>query len=385
MKKIAACIAAVAISLVTSASGFAQSNETQSTDDILRRLQAAEASNAALAKENAALRERLRLSQQGGGARGRFGDARTARAKTARQGSPSDPNVTPTLYDAAAATALASAVPPMPPPPYRWTGFYVGGTLGYSWGRARTDNTGSATTTLFPGTPDAYTNAPYTFAESHTQSLSGLVGGGQVGYNYQIAPKWVLGLEADLQGSGERGSATSTASFAGTFCVGTAGVSPASCISTIPISGTAVTNAEAKIEWFGTLRGRVGALINDEVLLYGTAGLAYGEVDLSGNLTVGTSGLAVFGPATVPFNHARMTAGYVAGGGLEGRFSYWLPPSWTWRLEYLYVDLGTVQASTGFAPVIPGRADISPLAGSVTSRTRFTDNIVRAGLSYQFQ
>jgi outer membrane immunogenic protein len=66
---------------------------------------------------------------------------------------------------------------------------------------------------------------------------------------------------------------------------------------------------------------------------------------------------------------------------MEGRFSYWLTPNWTWKLEYLYLDLGSVDtAPTPFAVGMPGVVT----AGTFTTHTHFTDNIVRVGLNYQF-
>jgi outer membrane immunogenic protein len=97
----------------------------------------------------------------------------------------------------AAMPATAADMPLKAPPPvvvYNWTGFYVGGNVGYSWGSARTDIAGSATSVTFPGGPAAVTNPPATFADSQSQRLNGVIGGGQIGYNYQVSPKWVLGF-----------------------------------------------------------------------------------------------------------------------------------------------------------------------------------------------
>src|SRR5262249_2563733 len=82
-------------------------------------------------------------------------------------------------------TQIASAQQPLRSPVY-WTGFYAGGNLGYSWGRSSStllfaDNTG----TLAAGGPSF--------------DLNGLIGGGQVGYNWR-AGIWVFGLETDFQG-----------------------------------------------------------------------------------------------------------------------------------------------------------------------------------------
>src|SRR5262249_53839841 len=92
-----------------------------------------------------------------------------------------------------------------PPPVYSWTGWYLGGNVGYGWGGANTDTAGSGTSITF----FTITNPPATFADSAKQRLQGVIGGVQIGYNYQIGPQWVLGFETDIQASGERGSNTS--------------------------------------------------------------------------------------------------------------------------------------------------------------------------------
>jgi opacity protein-like surface antigen len=66
---------------------------------------------------------------------------------------------------------------------------------------------------------------------------------------------------------------------------------------------------------------------------------------------------------------------------MEGRLSYWLPPNWTWKLEYLYLDLGSIDTATPFAA--PSIFNVVT-AGTFTTHTHFTDNIVRVGLNYQF-
>jgi outer membrane immunogenic protein len=256
------------------------------------------------------------------------------------------------------------APPPPPAPVYSWTGWYLGGNVGYSWGKARTDTTGSATSTST--TP--FLINPVAFANSQTQPLVGVIGGGQVGYNYQVSQQWVVGFEADIQGSAEHGSSN----FIDPFLETISGAS-------FDLSGSVVSSYEAKIDWFGTARGRVGMLTNGNgLLLYGTGGLAYGRVSFSGdaNITassVGGGGVTRFESTTTSLSESKTNIGFAAGGGMEGRIA---PTNWTWKLEYLYVDLGSVDAATSFA--------VSTFTGTATTHTHFTDNIIRAGLNYQF-
>jgi outer membrane immunogenic protein len=67
----------------------------------------------------------------------------------------------------------------------------------------------------------------------------------------------------------------------------------------------------------------------------------------------------------------------------RGKFSYWLPSNWTWKLEYLYLDLGSLNTTNPFPPALPLSSD-STFTGTFTTHTHFTDNIVRVGLNYQF-
>ena len=254
------------------------------------------------------------------------------------------------------ATDLPLKAPPLPPAPvYSWTGFYIGGNVGYSWGNGNSNYYDPNFGASGLGPPSS---------NPLSQRIDGVIGGGQIGYNWQPDRTWVLGLEADIQGSGEKGSAN----FTDPYSVGT------DCdVFCSTVSGT----MSAAIDWFGTVRGRIGILITPTTLLYGTGGLAYGGVNASGNITDACfSGTP---PACTPiswgFSHTAINVGWTAGGGVEG----FVPntTSWTWKVEYLYLDLGTV-SGTGFE----ASADFGPLAYSWSSKV--TDNIVRAGLNYHF-
>lgn len=228
-------------------------------------------------------------------------------------------------------------------PAFNWSGFYVGGNIGYSWGRSENDGVISAVST----------GAPLFFATSRND-VNGVIGGGQFGYNWQMS-NWVVGLEADFQGSGEKGSSLFI------------------CAACSP-GGNITTDLTQKLNWFGTVRGRAGILVTPTILLYGTGGLAYGEIDTGGSLT-GTN--INFAPTSVLFPSVNSTqVGWTAGAGVEGRIG----GNWTMKLEYLFMDLGTVSGGPIASTIASGR--VTALGASYSSH--FTDNVVRVGFNYLF-
>ncbi len=260
------------------------------------------------------------------------------------------------------------------PPPivavYNWTGFYIGGNVGYSWGRARTDLTGTTRVQVFrTAGPDLVFDSGLIGAGlSNTANVDGWIGGFQAGYNWQQGT-WLLGLEADIQASGQRGD--QFLSFVIPAFVpggGAAGATPA----------TTVTIAAAhKLNWFGTVRGRLGVLPSDRFLLYVTGGLAYGE--LESNYLVG---LGALGPVAVGSKTTK--AGYVVGAGAEG--ALW--GNWTAKAEYLYMDLGTFDVAGASATTnllnTPSAGFNTVTTFNASASTRFTDHIFRVGLNYHF-
>ncbi len=223
----------------------------------------------------------------------------------------------------------------------RWSGCYLGGNVGGGWGDGTGDrqaiNVNNATIAAGTGVPSAF-----------DAGSSGVVGGGQVGCSRQIE-SFVLGIETDLQGSDIQGK--STVDFPGA----NGGVID-------PTAGT----GEEKIDWFGTLRGRVGFTLMNDLLVYGTAGLAYGGVKSTATL--------VFTPPA-DGNYAGSTSetklGWTAGAGGEYAFSN----VWSAKLEYLYVDLGKTDVQMR-DPTRPGQ--------TIGYRFQHHDNIVRAGMNYRF-
>jgi len=117
-----------------------------------------------------------------------------------------------------------------------------------------------------------------------------------------------------------------------------------------------------KLPWFGTFRGRLGFTPAERWLVYVTGGLAYGEVTTSETSNVNG--------ANVAFSTDRTKLGWTLGGGVEA--ALW--GNWTGKLEYLYIDFGTVNNTLiGIAPITP-----------IVTSSHVTDQIVRVGLNYRF-
>jgi outer membrane immunogenic protein len=135
---------------------------------------------------------------------------------------------------------------------------------------------------------------------------------------------------------------------------------------------TATGSLEQKLSWLSTFRGRIGVLPTDRVLLYVKGGLAVGEVKTTAGATTNTSVALSFGAPPGPTSVSALTAssstraGWTIGAGVEGAIA----GNWTARLEYLYVDLGTVNDTfAGTAPFAP-----------ITTSAHVIDNILWAGV-----
>ena len=242
-----------------------------------------------------------------------------------------------------------------------WTGFYVGANVGYAWLDSHTSfspNDGASTFyTNFVGTP------PVSFDHS------GVTGGFQLGYNWQVSDRWVLGLEADLSLGDLKGSGASIATIA---------------VPAVPFS----TVADSQIEWFSTIRARLGYVATPDLLLFATGGLAIARVEQSArynNLT-GSSFIsnAIDGSSVLCASFSTCFAGASSdtnyGWTVGAGFEYALFGNFTLKAEYLYVRLEdnsfnvtATNSTAGFAPAT-FTADFG--------RTDF--HTARLGVNYRF-
>jgi outer membrane immunogenic protein len=233
---------------------------------------------------------------------------------------------------------------PAPECDFTWTGFYIGGNAGYGWGHADTD---------FDPRPDA---ASFFALEPRTLSPDpeGFIGGGQLGYNWQWNKWLVLGAETDFQGTDIEGhdklfnfpDITGAGNGVDTFLA-----------------------AHERMQWLGTVRGRIGFAPVCRLLVYGTGGFAYGNVDYSANTNFDNG-------FTYPVNFTETKVGWTAGGGVE----YAISNHWTVRAEYLHYDLGD-ESRTGverFVGVPTGTGF------GVHYNFDTSGEIVRGGLNFKF-
>jgi outer membrane immunogenic protein len=213
---------------------------------------------------------------------------------------------------------------------YDWTGFYFGANAGVGLGRSLTQLT----------VPSGGT----AFAERSRFGAAGAIGGGQIGYNWQMR-NIVLGVETDLQGSSIEDNHT-----CGLYCQ--------------PTTPGIFARVDQKLDWFGTVRGRIG-LASGPVLSYVTGGLAYGGVSTSINESLpGPGGAVSLASASV----GGTRTGWTIGSGFEAA----LGGNWTGKLEYLYLDLGNQSNALPFT-ALPGQ--------SISSDIR--EHIFRAGVNYR--
>jgi opacity protein-like surface antigen len=241
----------------------------------------------------------------------------------------------------AGGTAIAadlSTSTPIIRPVFAWSGFYLGANVGAGWA------SNDFVQTLSVGN----------LIEQSAITSSGVIGGGQFGWNYLPAANWLLGVEADASGATLDGSAQTTP--------GSGSRSPG------------IVGWTENVNAFGTVRGRIGYVANNW-LFYGTGGFAWSYDQFTRTqLVAGTASPQV---GLVMSNWPART-GLTAGGGIEWGFGR----NWTARMEFLHLDLG----NQSFSSLIP----LGPRGGAgantfVINEGRLTLDTVRVGLNYQFK
>jgi len=223
----------------------------------------------------------------------------------------------------------ASAAPYDP-----WTGFYVGGSVG-----ARSSEVDWRTVTFSVGPPLLDNPA--------SLDKTGVRIGSYVGYNWKIAPAWLAGLEADIAWGDNKKTHTPWP--------GTSGIFGAA-------SGHDFVTAKLGLD--GSLRGRLGVLVNPNSLVYATGGVAWQEIK-----TIATCDGTLPSACAAPRSESSSTikAGWTIGGGVEAILS----KNWFGRVEYRYSDFGHVSNNFGPGP-------------SFTANVNVRTNTTLLGLAYKY-
>jgi outer membrane immunogenic protein len=235
----------------------------------------------------------------------------------------------------AADMPVKAPVAPVPAPIYSWTGFYVGVHAGWGWS--------SSTVTVTPS--PAFVSASGYETNLFDQNSDGFIGGGQIGYNWQFAPNWMVGIEGDFSGTGIRETTIAPITIGG-----------------VSLGGDYTHTTKRDITWLASVRGRLGYTA-DRWLIYVTGGGAWGRVE-------GTAGPNIPSILT-PVTFSDTISGWVIGGGFE----YAIANNWTARLEYLYYDLD----DTSFTNAYAGNPTFF---WTTTWDNRI--NVVRAAVNYKF-
>ncbi len=284
-----------------------------------------------------------------------------------------------------------------------WQGAYVGLNIGLGLDSSNASE-GWTWVTKFPtgtllgvnGGPLVTTPAPVSintaFHNQYHHSSFGLIGGVNAGYNWQSS-NLVVGVEADYDLSTQRDSASYLAQPVPAI------FPPLPNFFFAPGTTQGWTTRE-KIDWLATFRGRVG-VASDDTLFYLTGGLALGGVRtdytlLSSTGAIGSPGVGNFAQVGLPggmfeFDFNNTKVGWCIGTGVESRILQRMGfgPGWTVKIEYLFVDLGTVQRAFG-TPLVPVAGTSFAPANLVTGSTSFIssihvyENMIRLGLNYKF-
>jgi len=227
------------------------------------------------------------------------------------------------LGSAFAADMPLKAAPPPVVPILNWTGWYVGVNAGGYTQDNRFSSTAAAGPcsaalggcTVVPNYSTLMATAATFVSGGGNSGNGGFIGGAQIGYNWQSG-MGVFGIEADIQGvSNNNVNRVVTV------------VTPSPAFPAFPLTTTA--SSSERLNYLGTVRGRAGWLASPSLLIYGTGGLAYGEVRQAGLLT---QTIAPPDPSVpVPGVGANTTtrAGYVVGAGAE-----WMAPGSRWSVKF---------------------------------------------------
>ncbi|GLK76308.1 outer-membrane immunogenic protein [Methylopila jiangsuensis] len=257
------------------------------------------------------------------------------------------------LFATAASAADLPAYEPAPAmvavPSFTWSGFYVGAHAGHVWGDHDIRTRGKDAATRL--NVQNRLRPPSVGVDG-----DGWLFGAQAGYNMQLdGSPIVFGVEADI-------------SYADIDDTRRYDIPPLA-----PAAGNIRSTFKQELEYLGTVRARVGYAF-DRVLVYGTGGLAYGEVKTSARFFNNQPPAGGGGALGFSDSKSNVEVGYTVGGGVE----YAVTDAISVKGEYLYYDLGDTTLNVN-------RTAAAPLGQSgYKSRFENDGHIARVGVNYRF-
>lgn len=256
----------------------------------------------------------------------------------------------------AADVVMEEPLPPMVmdvPASTGWSGLYIGLQGGYGFGS--TDQLALDPFT-FPGLITAFTPigaVPGSSFAANGDFHDGFVGGAHIGYDWQVN-SLVFGAILDVSytdiGDAQRAFSRTPATY----------------------------TIERDLDWMATLRGRIGYAVNDRFLVYGTGGVAYGDVNFSYSQPGSAATPTVSGGQDSDF-------GYVVGAGIETKVTQQI----SFGLEYLYTNLGGNDFNANLVGGPFGGPGGAPGSSSTGTNLRGADDdfdfhTIQAKISYRF-
>ncbi len=225
---------------------------------------------------------------------------------------------------------------PVYTPVVSWTGFYLGGTLGYGWA---------------DGKIDSYTADTGAFLLGFNNRPEGVLGGFEGGYNWEVPPHVfsstipvVIGIEADVSATGQEDTTYQPR-------------------PSVPLD---VSSLKQSIDWIETIRGRIGIPVGS-VLPFFTGGAAFAQADgTNTQVSCGSTNCFSNNPPGTHEHFSSSLSGWVVGGGAE----YAISANWSAKIEYLRIEFNQISVNApAFNRVV--KEDIA-------------DDVVRVGVNYRF-
>jgi opacity protein-like surface antigen len=265
----------------------------------------------------------------------------------------------------AIASAVVAADLDLPPAPQtfsngpRWDGPYIGVNAG--WGTSPGNDASTTWFKSWPSTDPTFAalpaNAPPNSALRF--SPSGFAGGAQVGFNKQFG-SLVFGVESDYDYVGARSKASMSGVYSGATIGGT------------PFSGGYTISQSQQLNSLGTFRAKLGFTPMDDLLLYATGGLAFGQTSATSAASIPNTGGVLPNDSAFQGTRENWAVGYAIGGGVE----YALDRNWSVRAEAIYYDLGHSS--------VVGVANLVGQTIQTDTDTTYKGYMLRLGLNYEF-